>query len=72
MLSSLKPTVDPAVTFTVCVAGVPMVLHTKLAAVGDVTGELFTGWRTAAVEDVLPAISVVQMSEPRQCPSCPS
>jgi hypothetical protein len=30
--------------------------------VTSVTGELFTGWRTAAVEVVLPATSVVQMS----------
>ena len=61
-MSSLKPTVEPAATATVCVAGVAMVLHMKLLAVGAVTGELFKGWRTAAVDVVLPAMSVVQMA----------
>jgi hypothetical protein len=60
VLSSLKPMVEPAATLTVAVAAV-LVLQMKLLAVGDVTGELFTGWRTAAVEVVLPAMSVVQM-----------
>jgi hypothetical protein len=35
-----------------------------LDAVGEVTGLLFAGWRTAAVEVVEPAMSVVQMSAP--------
>jgi hypothetical protein len=57
----LKPRVLPAATETVADAG-EFVLHLKLDAVVDVTGLLLTGWRTAAVEVVEPAMSVVQMS----------
>ena len=61
MLSSSKPIVLPAATETVSVAGVFM-LHVISGEVTEVTGELLTGVRTAAVEVVLPAIKVVQIS----------
>lgn len=51
----------PAATDTVSVAGLFM-LHVISGEVTDVTGELLTGWRTAVVEIVLPAIKVFQMS----------
>ena len=51
----------PAATETVSVSGVFM-LHEISGEVTEVTGELLTGVRTAAVEVVLPAIKVVQIS----------
>lgn len=62
VLSSLKPMVLPAGTETVSVAGDGVWLQVMSGEVTDVTGELFSGVRTAAVDVVLPAISVVQMS----------
>lgn len=61
-MSSLKPMVLPAATETVWVAAPGLTLHRTSLVVTEVTGELLTGRRTAAVEVVLPAIRVVQMS----------
>jgi hypothetical protein len=61
VLSNVKPTVLPAGTLTVAVAGVFM-LQVISGEVTSVTGELLVGRRTAAPEVVLPAIRVVQMS----------
>ena len=63
VLSSLKPKVDPAGTSTVSVAFPGFTLHVMSFEVTSVTGELFTGSRTAAVEVVLPVINVVHMSK---------
>lgn len=52
----------PAETLTVWDADPGFVLHLASLPVPEVTGELFTGWRTAAVEVVLPAMRVVQIS----------
>lgn len=61
-MSSLKPMVLPEATETVSVAAPGLTLQVMSPEVTDVTGELLTGKRTAAVEVVLPAISVVQIS----------
>lgn len=53
---------DPAATETVAVAAPGLVLQVIPASVTLVTGELLTGWRTAAIEVVDPAIRVFQMS----------
>jgi hypothetical protein len=62
-LSSLKPIVLPAATETVSVAAPGVLLHVMSPDVADSTGELLSGWRTAAVEVVEPAINVVQTSK---------
>ena len=61
-MSSMKPTVDPEATSTVSVAAPGSTLQVMSGEVTSVTGELLTGCRTAAVDVVLPAMSVVQMS----------
>lgn len=63
VLSSLKPTVEPGATSTVVLPGPVLMLQRISLEVTEVTGELLTGWRTAAVEVVPSAIKVVQMSE---------
>ncbi len=52
----------PAATETVSVAGEGLTLQVMSADSTSVTGELFCGRRTAPVDLVLPAMSVVQMS----------
>lgn len=61
VLSSIKPTVEPAVT-RVVVEAFASELQVIALLVTDATGLLFTGWRTEEVVDVLPAMSVVHMS----------
>ena len=63
MLSSLKPIVEPAATLTVAEAAPGETLQRMFGEVTLSTGELLIGWRTAAVEVVLPAIKVFQMSK---------
>lgn len=61
----MKPMVLPAATETVSVAAPGLTLHVTSLEVTDVTGELLTGWRTAAVEVVSPAMRVDQISVER-------
>lgn len=56
-------TVDPAAIETVDAALPLFTLQTMLEPEGDVTGLLFTGWRTAVELVELPAIRVFQMSK---------
>lgn len=53
----------PDATDTVAVAAEGLVLHLTSFEVTLVTGELLIGFRTAAVEVVLPAIRLYQISE---------
>jgi hypothetical protein len=63
VLSNWKPIVLPEATETVAVAAPGVVLHLTSFEVTLVTGELLIGMRTAAVDVVLPAIRLCQMSE---------
>lgn len=65
VLSSWKPIVLPEATETVAVAAPGLTLHLTSFEVTLVTGELLTGIRTAAVDVVLPAIRLYQMSKMR-------
>jgi hypothetical protein len=63
VLSSLKPTVEPAETLMVSDAArgpFPQVMALELTFS---TGELFGGWRTAFPEVEPPAMTWYQMSE---------
>lgn len=57
------PTVDPAATDAIAVAGLGVTLQVKSGDVALVTGELLRGSRTGASLEVEPVIRVVQMSE---------
>ena len=58
---------DPAATVTVCVAADGDLLQVTSPELTFSTGELFIGWRTAALDVVPPAISVVHMSAREEC-----
>jgi hypothetical protein len=63
VLSRLNPIEEPAATVTVSEAGRGDLLQVISGEVTLSTGELFNGWRTAAVDCCPPATTVVQMSE---------
>lgn len=62
MLSNWKPIELPAATEKVAVAGMGLTLHRRFVDVALSTGELLSGLRTAAVEEVPPARRLYQIS----------
>lgn len=54
--------VEPGETSMVALAAPGLTLQRISLEVTEVTGELLTGWRTAAVDEVPPAMRVFQMS----------